>query len=114
VKGQAPGPWSKLNLDIESNLGSEIASGLQVQVGKKIKEAEDKIQGLIDEKIKVPQQKLMGSLKSGDDLVAQLKNSDKLFKDNEAMIQQEIEKLKRGGGADLKETGKKLLKKLRL
>ncbi len=114
VKGQARGPWSKLDMDIESNLGSEIASGFQAQVGKKIKEAEGKIQSLIDEKIKAPQQKLMGSLKSGDDLVAQLKNSDKLFKDNEAKIQQEIEKLKKGGQGDVQDKAKKLLKKIRL
>ncbi len=114
VKGQVKGPWSKLDMDLESNLGTEIASGLQAQVGKKIKEAEMKIQSLIDEKIKAPQEKLMGSLKSGDQLMAQLKSSDKLLKDNESKIQQEIEKLKKGGTKDIKETGKKLLKGLGL
>lgn len=114
VKGKVKGPWSNLNMDIQSNLGSEIASGLQAQVGKKIKESEDKIKALIETKIKAPQEKLMGSLKSSDQLVAQLKSSDKLFKDNEKKLEQEIDKLSKGGTKGLKEAGKKLFKGLGL
>lgn len=111
VNGTAEGAWKKLSLHLNSNLGTELSRGLQEQVGKKIAEAEAKIQSLIDEKIKGPQQQLMAQLSGNGNILDKVKNLDKLYKDNEDKIKDEIKKAQSGGGTDnLKEQGKKLLK----
>ncbi len=110
ISGRAQGPWKNLSLALESNLGDELAKGFQAQVGRKIAEAEDKIRGLIDDKIKAPQAELMSQLKGNGTLLDQIKNADKFWKANEGKIKAEIAKLQKGGSKGLEEQGKKLLK----
>lgn len=114
VNGTVGGTWKNLNMAINSNLGDELSTGLKDQIGLKLKEAEGKLQALVDEKIKKPQQELLSQVNASGDLVTQIKNLDKLYKANEDKIKAEIEKLKKGGTGSLKEQGKKLLKGLKL
>lgn len=114
VNGTVGGTWKNLNMAINSNLGDELSTGLKDQIGLKLKEAEGKLQALVDEKIKKPQQELLSQVNASGDLVSQIKNLDKLYKANEDKIKAEIEKLKKGGTGSLKEQGKKLLKGLKL
>lgn len=114
VNGTVGGTWKNLNMAINSNLGDELSTGLKDQIGLKLKEAEGKLQALVDEKIKKPQQELLTQVNASGDLVSQLKNLDQLYKANEDKIKAEIEKLKKGGTGSLKEQGKKLLKGLKL
>lgn len=114
INGTAQGPWTNMSLHMNSNLGEEISNGLKQQVGKKIAEAEGKIQSLIDEKIKGPQQKLNSQLSANNNMLDKIKNLDKVYKDNEKKIKDEIAKAQSGGGDgkkdSLEEQGKKLLK----
>ncbi len=115
INAKVAGPWKKLNLSLNSNLGDELAQGLKAQVDKKIKEAEGKLKELVDERIKGPQRELVAALSGNGDLVSSFKNSEKLFKDNEARLKAELDKLTKGGGkGGLEEQGKKLLKGLKL
>lgn len=110
INASANGPWKNMGLRLESNLGDELSRGLKEQVGRKIAEAEGKIRSMIDEKIKNPQAALTSQLGGNGKLTDQLKNVNKLYKDNEDRIKAEIAKLQKGGGDGLKEQGKKLLK----
>lgn len=114
VNGTVGGTWKNLNMAINSNLGDELSNGLKDQIGVKLKEAEGKLQALVDEKIKKPQQELLSQVNASGDLVSQLKNLDQLYKANEDKIKAEIEKLKKGGTGSMKEQGKKILKGLKL
>ncbi|MFP5457119.1 MAG: TIGR03545 family protein, partial [Bacteriovoracia bacterium] len=102
VNGTVGGTWKNLNMAINSNLGDELSTGLKDQIGIKLKEAEGKLQALVDEKIKKPQQELLSQVNASGDLVTQIKNLDKLYKANEDKIKAEIEKLKKGGTGSLK------------
>ncbi|MFP5490382.1 MAG: TIGR03545 family protein [Bacteriovoracia bacterium] len=111
INGSVGGTWKNLDMKINSNLGDELANGMKEQVGKKIQEAEGKLKAMVDEKIKLPQQQLMSQLNTNGDLLSQIKNIDKFYKNNEDKIKSEIAKLQKGGGAgSLKDKGKKLLK----
>lgn len=113
IDGTATGPWNNLDLRLNSNLGTELSRGLQEQVGRKIAEAEGKIQSLIDEKIKGSQQKLMSQLNANNSMLEQIKGLDKVYKDNESKIKDEIKKAQSGGGGgkeDILNQGKKLFK----
>lgn len=114
INGTAQGPWAQMSLNMSSNLGTEISNGLKQQVGKKIAEAEGKIQSLIEEKIKGPQQKLNSQLSANNNMLDKVKNLDQVYKDNEKKIKNEIAKAQSGGGGgkkdSLEEQGKKLLK----
>jgi uncharacterized protein (TIGR03545 family) len=110
INGSVDGTWTNLNMKINSNLGDEIANGMKEQVGKKIQEAEGKLKAMVDEKIKLPQQQLMSQLNTNGDLLSQIKNVDKFYKNNEDKIKAEIAKLQKGGGGSLQDKGKKLLK----
>ena len=111
INGSVGGTWKNLDMKINSNLGDELGNGMKEQVGKKIQEAEGKLKAMVDEKIKLPQQQLMSQLNTNGDLLSQIKNIDKFYKNNEDKIKAEIAKLQKGGGAgSLKDKGKKLLK----
>lgn len=117
VNGAASGPWAHLDMSINSNLGTEISRGLQEQIGKKVAEAEGKIRSLIDEKIKGPQQQLLAQLGGNDSILGQVRGLDKVYKDNEDKIKDEIARAQKGGNGggidNIKEQGKKLFKGLK-
>lgn len=114
INGDASGTFNNLNINITSNLGSELGSGLTRELGAKVTAAQSKINNLVEEKINGPKQQLMNSLSGNKANLKDLGNLQDLYKKNEDKIKAEIAKLKSGGGADLKEKGKKLLKGIKL
>ena len=112
LDGKAYGTYKNLNMDITSNLGTELSQGITREVGAKLTEAQNKINALVEEKIKDPKATLMSALNGNNKNLSQLSNLEKLFKDNEDKIKAELNKLKSGGGEvdKLKDKGKKLLK----
>jgi uncharacterized protein (TIGR03545 family) len=118
INGSASGAFKNLNLNINSNLGDELGAGLKREVGAKVTEAKVKIEKMIDEKINGPKNQLMSQLGGNQNLIAQLKNVEGLYKNNEDKIKSEIEKFKKNGQSKaldgLKDKGKKLFKGLKL
>lgn len=110
INGRAGGTFSNLNLDITSNLGTELGQGFSREIGNKLTEAQDKITALVDEKINKPKEQLMAAIGGNKNNLSSLGNIQDLYKKNEEKIKAEIENLKKSGTSDLKEKGKKLLK----
>ena len=110
VNGSASGTFKNLDMNISSNLGDELGNGFKREIGNKVAEAQNKIQGVIDEKIMKPKNDLMAAIGGTKANLSSLSNVAELYKKNEDRIKLEIEKLKKGGTKDLKEQGKKLLK----
>lgn len=115
LNGSATGTFANLDMNISSNLGTELGQGFSREIGNKVNEAQAKLTAMVDEKINKPKQELMAALGANDKNVASLGNIQELYKNNQDRIQQEIEKLKKGGGAggDLKQKGKDLFKKIK-
>lgn len=110
INGSASGTFKDLNMNINSNLGDELANGFKREIGNKIADAQSKIQSMIDDKINKPKNDLMAGLGGNKSNLSSLSNVGELYKKNEDRIKSEIEKLKKGGSSDLKEKGKKFLK----
>jgi uncharacterized protein (TIGR03545 family) len=111
ISGTANGPFSNLNMDVTSNLGTELGQGFTREIGAKVFEAQNKINTLVEEKINLPKEQLLSSLNDNSLNVNKLSDLQKLYRNNEDKIKAEIDKLKNGKGMnDLKEKGKKLLK----
>src|SRR5690606_9160634 len=62
VDARARGPFSKLNIDVKSNLGEELGRGLKNELTARISSAENKINALTDEKVKGPQKELLSKI----------------------------------------------------
>lgn len=115
INGNATGSFSNLDMNISSNLGTELSQGFSREIGAKLAEAQNKLNALVDEKINQPKAELMAALNGNSSNLKDLGNLQELYKKNEDKIKAEIEKLKSGGGVDaLKEKGKKLLKGFKL
>ncbi len=111
INADATGSFSNLNMNISSNLGTELGQGFTREIGAKVTEAQNKIAALVDEKINKPKEQLMAAIGGSNKNLSDIGNLQQLYKKNEDRIQDEIDKLKKGGGTDaLKEKGKKLLK----
>ncbi len=111
IDGKASGSFKNLSMDITSNLGTELGQGFTREIGAKVTEAQNKINALVEEKIKNPKEQLMAAIGGNKNNLSQLGNLEDLFKKHENRIQTEIAKLKSGGGVDkLKEQGKKIFK----
>lgn len=114
INGDVSGSFSNLDMNISSNLGTELSQGFSREIGAKLTEAQNKLNDLVDEKINKPKAELMAALNGNSANLSKLGNLQDLYKNNEDKIKAEIEKLKKGGTSDLKEKGKKLLKGFRL
>lgn len=114
INGDVTGSFSNLNMNIASNLGTELSEGFTREIGAKLTEAQNKLNGLVDEKINKPKAELLSALNGNTTNLSKLGNLQELYKSNEDKIKAEIEKLKKGGTSDLKEKGKKLLKGFKL
>lgn len=114
LEAHAKGPFSKLDLDMKSNLGDELAKGLKNELTNQIQSAESKINSLIDEKIKGPQKELLGKVNLSSEQLKSLNNLEALYKKYEKQLQNELKKVQGGQGEKIKEQGKKLLKGLGL
>ena len=111
INGAATGTFSNLNMDITSNLGTELSQGFSREIGAKVTEAQNKISSLVEEKINQPKNQLMAAISGSNTNLSQMGNLKEIFKKNEERIQAEIQKLQKGGGVDsLKEKSKKLFK----
>lgn len=114
LDGRATGTFAHLNMDIKSNLGTELAQGFSREIGAKITEAQHKLTAMVDEKINQPKEKLLAAISGNKQNANQLGNLEDLFKKNQEKFEAEIAKLKSGGGKnDLKEKGKELFKKIK-
>lgn len=111
LNGTATGTFTDLNLHISSNLGDELSTGLQREIGNKLTEAQNKINALVEERINKPKEELMAQLGGSNQDLTKLDNIKDLYKKNEANIKAEIERFKKKGGVDgLKEKSKNILK----
>ena len=111
INGDASGSFRNFDMNITSNLGTELGQGFSREIGAKVTEAQNKISSLVEDKINKPKAQLMAAISGNNQNASQLNNIQDLYKKNEDRIKSEIEKLKKGGGSeDLKEKGKKLLK----
>ena len=111
ISGNAKGNFSDLQMDMTSNLGTELGEGFTREIGAKVTEAQNKINTLVNEKINQPKQELMKALNLNSSNLKQLGNLQELYQKHEVQIKAEIEKLKNGKNLDsLKEQGKKIFK----
>lgn len=113
LDGRATGTFANLNMDIKSNLGTELSQGFTREIGLKLTEAQNKLTAMVDEKINQPKEQLMAAINGNNKNVSQLGNLEDLYKNNENKIEAEIAKLKSGGSNDLKSKGKELFKKIK-
>ncbi len=116
LNGRASGTFANLDMDIQSNLGTELAQGFSREIGLKVQQAFQttlRDLGLMDEKINQPKEQLMSAINGNNKNLSSLGNLQELYKKNEDKIQGEIAKLKSGGGVDLKSKGKDLFKKIK-
>src|SRR5690606_11964461 len=87
LEARAKGPFSKLAIDMKSNLGEELGRGLKSELTGQISQAESKITSLIDEKIKAPQNELLSKLKLTQNQVKSVSDLQKLYKTHEDKLQ---------------------------
>lgn len=115
INGNVYGTFSNFNMNISSNLGTELEQGFTREIGAKLTEAQNKINQLVDEKISGPKNELMQALNGSSNNLSQLSNLKDLYKKHEKQIKTELEKIKKNGGVDgLKKKGKELLKGFKL
>ena len=114
INGDAAGTFKSFDMNITSNLGTELGQGFSREIGAKVTEAQNKLSSLVEDKINKPKAQLMAAISGNNQNASQLNNIQDLFKKNEDRIKSEIDKLKKGGGSeDLKEKGKKILKDIK-
>ncbi len=113
LDGRATGTFANLNMDIKSNLGTELSQGFTREIGAKLTEAQAKLTAMVDEKINQPKAELMNAINGNNKNLSQLGNLEDLYKKNEDRIKMEIAKLKTGGSNDIKSKGKELFKKIK-
>lgn len=115
INGDARGSFKNLDMNITSNLGTELGAGLTREIGAKVTAAQNKINTLVEEKINRPKAELMAALNGNKANLKDIGNLQDLYKKNEDKIKAEIANLKTGGGVEkLKEKGKKLFKGIKL
>ena len=110
INGAVSGTFKDLNMNINSNLGDELGNGFKREIGNKLAEAQLKIQTLVDDQIMKPKNDLLAAIGGTNLDLKNLNNLGELYQKNQKQIQEEIEKLKKGGTKSLEEQGKKLLK----
>lgn len=114
LDGRASGTFANLNMDISSNLGTELGNGFSREIGNKVNEAQAKLTAMVDEKINGPKDQLLSAISGNNKNLSSLSGIQDLYKKNQEKIEAEIAKLKKGGGGnDLKEKGKQLFKKIK-
>lgn len=113
VNAAVRGSFSNFSLNLNSNLGDELARGFQAQLKAKIDEAQAKLKKMVDEKIGTQRDKLKGELEKvtgglTKDLKGKKDEVDKVVKE----AKNAGDKKSKGGGKKLEEEGKKVLKGL--
>ncbi len=114
IDGSARGPFNKLDMNIQSNLGEELSQGFKREISAKVELAQNKINQLVEEKIKAPQAELTKLLGENTQNLTSLNGVQDFYSKNKDRISKEIKKLTSGNSKqqidNLKEQGKKLLK----
>lgn len=110
------GSFSNFAINMNSNLGEELAKGFQKQLQAKLGEAEAQLRSIVDQrigkerdKLKAEMDKTIGGLTK--DLGLRKDEVDKAVKEAKASVEGEKGK---GQGKKLEEEGKKLFKKLKI
>jgi uncharacterized protein (TIGR03545 family) len=114
INGKVSGSFDALSMHINSNLGEELSNGLTREVGAKVAAAQEKLNALVEERIKGPQKELTAALGKNGQNLTDINKLQELYVKNKDKIAAEIEKLKSGKSKEqlneLKDKGKKLLK----
>jgi uncharacterized protein (TIGR03545 family) len=115
MNAKAGGQWGDLDVDIDSNLGSALATAVKAQVQVKIDEQKAKIKKIVDEKVLAQKDKLKAQYQAvKDKFDAQLnKQKEEIEKaKNEAsqVVKDKSKEAGDGGTEKLKDLGKKLFK----
>jgi uncharacterized protein (TIGR03545 family) len=115
IDGSVSGTFKNLDMKISSNLGDELGSGFSREIGHKVDEAQAKLKAMVDEKINGPKNQLTAALNGNTANLSQLGNLQDFFKKNQGRLQEEINKLAKGGAADdIKDKAKKIFKGFKL
>jgi len=114
INASATGTFSQLNVNMNSNLGDELSQGFSREIGAKVAQAQNKINELIDTKIKAPQEQLRSLISANAQNLNNISGIQDFYKKNKDRISAEIKKITSGNSKqqidELKEKGKKLLK----
>jgi uncharacterized protein (TIGR03545 family) len=114
INGSANGPFNKLDMRIESNLGDELSQGFKREISAKVELAQNKLNQIVEEKIKAPQAELTKLLGENSQNLTSLNGVEDFYNKNKDRISKEIKKLTSGNSKqqidNLKDQGKKLLK----
>lgn len=114
LNARATGSWKKLDLHINSNLGKELAAGMQKFIKAKVDAMKQQIRSTVDARIKGEKEKLNAEY-------AKIKGeADKILKDKKeeldkakSQIESQAKGKQKDSSEDLKQKGKDLLKKLK-
>ncbi len=110
------GSFSNFNVNINSNLGEELAKGFQKQLQAKIAEAQAALRAMVDQRIGKERDKLKGDM---DKTIGQVTKDLGVSKDEVDKAIKEAKSASEGGKGSaspqkkLEEEGKKLLKKFK-
>jgi uncharacterized protein (TIGR03545 family) len=110
IKGNATGSFTDLKMNLSSNLGEELGAGLKRELSQKLTAAQTKLNNLVEERVNKPKEELLAEVGATRQNLSQLGNLQELYKKHEKQIENEIQKVKKGGLKDLESQGKKLLK----
>lgn len=114
INGRASGSFDQLKMSLTSNLGEELGAGLRRELGAKLTQAQNKLNALVENRVSTPRKELLSEVDGNKKNLTQLNKLQDLYKKHEKRIQAEINKLKSGGGKDLKEKGREVLKGIKL
>ncbi|MFY7993396.1 MAG: TIGR03545 family protein [Bacteriovoracaceae bacterium] len=119
LDARAYGTWSNIRWSLKSNLGEDLASGLKLEIGKKVDEAKVKLESFINEKVLAKKTELLTQVNSTKTKYeGELKKILAKGDEQKKKIEEEVQKAQKkatGGATDkLKEQGKKLLKGFKL
>lgn len=115
VDAQASGEWDSLAWRLKSNLGDALVNSFKAQVQKKVNEAKEKLNQLVNEKIGAEREKLTAEYNKIKNQVDQVIGSKRTeIEKAKQQAKNEVDKKKKStpSGKSLEEEGKKLLEGL--
>ena len=113
LNARARGSWSKLDLNMNSNLGDAIARGFKAELENRINEAKAQINRLVRDRVGSEQEKLMGEVNRFKGQVESVVASkQKELKQAQSGIQKQVQGQKKQEKKKIEEKGRKLLRGL--
>lgn len=114
LNGTAKGPWSNLDLDLNSNIGDRLQEALKQEVNRQVSELKEKLRKEVMEKVEAQKQKLMSQVGDFEKKYGvSLKNQEAAIDSLKNKLDEEKKKAKNKGEDQLKEKAKDLLKKFK-